>query len=426
MISLQDLIIAGHGLASFSLAASLIALWYQRYGRELVYWGIATFFSGVRAVLFLPDYDHLGADRAILNIMADQTLLVVMLAWLYGCHIYIPRRFSVWWFLPWGAVSLINFGRVFFPIPEAWYAAPYSALISVMQVYAVFLFASGRLRGNFLGRVAIVSITFFSTNEIYYRYFIDVPHFIIVMFSLTTISLLASAIASPFIYLQDALAALRRAMAQLETASRAKTHFLANMSHELRTPLNAVLGFSEIMNKELFGKIGSPKYREYAEVIQESGQHLLMLINDILDVAKIEEGKMTLHEEPTQLRDILAKVLRILRPRVEAKGLVIEQDIAADIPRLMIDPRLMQQALLNLVGNAVKFTPDSHGKIKINARRAANGLVIEVVDNGPGIKPEDIPDALTPFSQVDSQIARAHEGTGLGLPLAKSMIDCTQ
>ena len=210
---------------------------------------------------------------------------------------------------------------------------------------------------------------------------------------------------------------------QAELANRAKSEFLANMSHELRTPLNAVIGFSDVMNGEMFGSVGHPKYREYVQDINASGIHLLDLINDILDISKIEAGKIDLHEENVDVSRILGSCLTLVKERADEAGVDIERDTPSNLPALYADERKFKQILINLLSNAIKFTP-SGGKVTIRIwYRGDNGYVFQIADTGIGIALADIPKALTPFQQVDSDLNRKYEGTGLGLPLTKALTE---
>jgi signal transduction histidine kinase len=210
---------------------------------------------------------------------------------------------------------------------------------------------------------------------------------------------------------------------QAEFASRAKSEFLANMSHELRTPLNAIIGFSEILRHELMGPLGDPQYRGYAGDIHDSGIHLLSVINDILDLSKIEAGKLDLMEEKVDVPRVIAASLRIVKERAESAGLDIFAEVADDLPRLRADARALKQIILNLLSNAIKFTP-AGGRISVRAMVDDDGyFALSVVDNGIGIPRPEIPKAMSAFGQVDSSLARSHEGTGLGLPLVKSLAE---
>jgi len=208
--------------------------------------------------------------------------------------------------------------------------------------------------------------------------------------------------------------------AKAEEASRAKSTFLANMSHELRTPLNAVIGFSEIMAKELFGPIGNPQYKQYSTDIFDSGNHLLELINDILDMAKIEAGKLTLSPRPLDPSVAIEQAVRLTKRKAEEKGLSIVVD-AEDLPEIEADHRAVKQILLNLLSNAVKFT--DAGAIMVHARANTTGLTLRVVDTGCGIPPEHLPRLARPFEQVEQELTRTNAGTGLGLALTKSLAE---
>ncbi|MEP1229952.1 MAG: ATP-binding protein [Litorimonas sp.] len=206
-----------------------------------------------------------------------------------------------------------------------------------------------------------------------------------------------------------------------EKSSQSKSDFLANMSHELRTPLNAINGFSDIMHRELFGPLGDPRYKKFASDILFSGQHLLSLINDILDLSKIEAGKMTLKSEQVQVNELIGQVTRMLKMRADGGGLTL---IYSDnpLPKIEADPRAVKQILLNLLTNAIKFTPQG-GQIKVLAETVPEGLIIHVSDSGIGISEEDIKRLAQPFEQVDTEHGKNMEGTGLGLSLSKSLVE---
>ena len=210
---------------------------------------------------------------------------------------------------------------------------------------------------------------------------------------------------------------------EAETANASKTSFLANISHELRTPLNAILGFSEIIQRECFGPVGSPRYSEYAGDIHSSGVHLLSLINDLLDVAKIEAGKMEIEPRMLDVRRIFDSALKIIgtKARERRQELVIRIDPEA--PALYADERALRQILLNLVSNAVKFTPEG-GRIVVAASRSPRGdFQIMVEDNGPGIAREKLERVFMPFNQVDNRYNRQSGGTGLGLSLVRGLAE---
>jgi two-component system, cell cycle sensor histidine kinase PleC len=210
---------------------------------------------------------------------------------------------------------------------------------------------------------------------------------------------------------------------EAEAANASKTNFLANMSHELRTPLNAILGFSEIIAHEVFGRVGSPQYRDYARDIHTSGAHLLSLINDLLDIAKIEAGRMELSPNPLDAPALLEATLKLVSAKAEEKRqtLVIRVDPAC--PPLHADERALKQILINLVSNAVKYTPVG-GHIEVTAERARDGsFQLMVRDDGPGIPREKLGLIFVPFAQVDNHYDRQAGGTGLGLALVKGLAE---
>ncbi|MEE8533360.1 MAG: ATP-binding protein [Alphaproteobacteria bacterium] len=215
----------------------------------------------------------------------------------------------------------------------------------------------------------------------------------------------------------------RAARETAELANRAKTEFLANMSHELRTPLNAIIGFSEIIMGEMFGPIGVEQYKEYMKDIHESGSHLYNLINDILDVSKAEAGKLELSESEIDIADAVTRCVRLVGERAERAEVALEVEVPQGLPLLYADERKIKQILLNLLSNAVKFTPTG-GKVSISARIEPDGwFCFAITDTGIGISEQDMADVMAPFGQVDSTLARRYEGTGLGLPLTKALVD---
>jgi signal transduction histidine kinase len=215
---------------------------------------------------------------------------------------------------------------------------------------------------------------------------------------------------------------LEAAKLQAEAASKAKSDFLASMSHELRTPLNAIIGFSDLMQSEVLGPIGSDTYRGYVSDIHFSGCHLLEIINDILDVVRHESGKMELKEDTVPVEDLIADALRLVTPQArEAKVRLNWRPPATALPGLYCDRVRVRQILLNVLSNAVKFT-EPGGSIEIKTE-VTSGLELIVRDTGIGIRPEDIARILTPFGQVASVYSRNHQGAGLGLTLTKALIE---
>jgi two-component system cell cycle sensor histidine kinase PleC len=218
---------------------------------------------------------------------------------------------------------------------------------------------------------------------------------------------------------------LRLAKDQADTANRSKSTFLANMSHELRTPLNAIIGFSELMIKGTFGQIGNDKYREYMDDIHMSAEHLLGIINEVLDMSKIEAGKLELQEEVFDMVDLVKSVCRMSSSRVFASNIDIIQGIDENIPAVFADYRLIRQVFINLITNAIKFSNPGQSII-IKVQECTKGVRVQVIDSGVGISEDKIERALEPFGQVSDTPERrdvVNQGTGLGLPLAKAMVE---
>ena len=207
-----------------------------------------------------------------------------------------------------------------------------------------------------------------------------------------------------------------------ERANRLKSMFLATMSHELRTPLNAIIGFSELMHGELYGSLGDARYREYSGLIQGAGHHLLSLINDVLDMSKIEAGKFELHRESFDIREIIRDCLDLMRERAQHSDVELSEDIQATPLEIKADRRAIKQILLNLLSNAIKFTP-AGGRVIVHAKSANNSLVISVEDTGIGIPADQVSRLGNPFVQVRNSAGAAHEGTGLGLALVRALAE---
>jgi two-component system cell cycle sensor histidine kinase PleC len=210
---------------------------------------------------------------------------------------------------------------------------------------------------------------------------------------------------------------------EAEAANASKTAFLANMSHELRTPLNAILGFSEIISQECFGAVGNARYKDYATDIHSSGAHLLSLINDLLDIAKIEAGRMEILPHPLEAQRTFEIALKLIGFKAGEKRQTLNIHVDPNAPSLYADERALKQMLINLVSNAVKFTPEG-GKIDVVASAAkGGGFQIMVRDNGPGIPAEKLANIFTPFNQVDNRYDRQAGGTGLGLALVRGLAE---
>ncbi len=208
----------------------------------------------------------------------------------------------------------------------------------------------------------------------------------------------------------------------LQKSNKAKSDFIANMSHELRTPLNAIIGFSQMMTHQTFGELGDKHYEQYAIDIEKSGQHLLELINDILDISKIEAGRFKLRKSKVDLNGLIESTIQMVKPELGEKQIEITTDITANLPQLMLDQTSIKQVLLNLLSNSIKFTPN-HGEIKIKAGYSNHNLMISVDDTGCGIAHEDLERVLKPFEQVGDVYHKEREGTGLGLSISNKIME---
>lgn len=215
---------------------------------------------------------------------------------------------------------------------------------------------------------------------------------------------------------------LRASKELAECANRSKSEFLANMSHELRTPLNAIIGFSDFMRRQIGGPLGSAKYAGYATDIHDSGQHLLSIINDILDLARLETGRLVLNVSDIRVATLVAACLGLMRQRAEEAGIALTAEVPADLPLLRADERAVKQILFNFLSNAIKFTPEG-GRVTISVGETDDGgLDFVVRDTGIGMDESEIVVARAPFGQVDSRLGRQHQGTGLGIPICESLM----
>src|SRR6187401_494629 len=289
--------------------------------------------------------------------------------------------------------------------------AVFAATFPVTTAIALDFVLQGRLRDYILSVMALTAQGYFAalTYQLY---------------SSTLATLQARAEKDALIgELEQAKAISDEARRRAEAANIAKSRFLAQMSHELRTPLNAILGFSEVMKGEVFGAHTVPAYKEYASDIHSSGVHLLGLINEILDLSRIEAGRYELNEESIDLCGVVEDCNRLLKLRATNRGISINEAFDAEFPRLWADERACRQICLNLLSNAIKFTPQG-GEVWLKVGwTAAGGQYMSVKDNGPGIPEEEIPIVLASFGQGSNSIKSAEQGAGLGLPIAKNLID---
>ncbi len=222
--------------------------------------------------------------------------------------------------------------------------------------------------------------------------------------------------------LQRTSHSLELALAAAAAGSQAKSQFLATMSHELRTPLNAIIGFSGILDAEIYGPIGNARYKSYVKDVHDSGQHLLGLVNDILDFSRADGGQLEIEDEIIELPQVIAKVTRMLENQLERSQVVLTTEVDPALPHLRGDERRIRQILLNLLSNAAKFTP-AGGKVRLSAFPDGAQVALVIEDNGIGMAPEGIRIALERFGQVDSRLGRKHDGAGLGLPLSKKLAE---
>ena len=286
-----------------------------------------------------------------------------------------------------------------------------AATVPVTAVVAVNFFLKGSLHYYILGIMAIAA----------QGYFLLLAHR---LYSSALATLQARAEKDMLIgELEQAKAISDEARNRAEAANISKSRFLAQMSHELRTPLNAILGFSEVMKGEVFGGHAVPAYKDYSNDIHTSGQHLLGLINEILDLSRIEAGRYELNEEAISVADIVQDCHHLLKMRAKNRGITIHESFEQDLPRVWADERAIRQICLNLLSNAIKFTPQG-GEIWIKAGwTASGGQYFSVKDTGPGIPEDEIPIVLASFGQGSNAIKSAEQGAGLGLPIAKSLVD---
>jgi signal transduction histidine kinase len=228
---------------------------------------------------------------------------------------------------------------------------------------------------------------------------------------------------TPWKKAEEELVSARRAA---ETASEQKSDFLARVSHEIRTPLNAIIGFSDVMIEERFGPIGNERYRGYLRDINRSGVHVLDLINDLLDISKIEAGKMELSYEAVDLNQLVAETVALLQPQANGERIIIRTSLSRAVPRVVADARSIRQIILNLVSNAIKFTP-ANGQVIISTVYEGNGeVVMRVRDTGRGMSDREIEQAMKPFHQINVMDEKRGQGTGLGLPLTKALVEANR
>lgn len=331
--------------------------------------------------------------------------------------------------------ALIGFGQMNSGQSDVAFSSHVFIFATLMVVLAIRMTFASTLRGVFLaGTVPMtlaVAARLFWLNDPFYCALASMAVGIHLFFVYLTRGLHSTALSmiefraekdGLIAELEEAKAISDEARRRAEAGNKAKSRFLATMSHELRTPLNAIMGFSEVMEKELLGPVGNDTYREYSRNIYSSGSHLLHIINEILDLSRIEAGRYELHEETIRLTDVAEDCERLVKLKAESKGLQIVEDFRPNLPQVWADPRAMRQICLNLLSNALKFTPKG-GRVTITiAPMTDGGLMLSVRDTGPGIPKEEIPKVMQAFGQGSLAHETAEGGTGLGLPIVQNLI----
>ncbi len=333
------------------------------------------------------------------------------------------------------AFALIGFGQKHAGMADATFSSHVFIFATLMVVLAIRMTFASTLRGVFLAGTVPMTIAVAGRliwlNDPFYYALALMAIGIHVFFVYLAGGLYSTALAmiefraekdSLISELEEATSISDEARRRAEAANKAKSRFLATMSHELRTPLNAIMGFAEVMEKEILGPIGNSTYREYSRNIHASGSHLLNIINEILDLSRIEAGRYDLHEETIRLTDIAEDCQRLVKIRADAKGLHIIEDFGANLPQVWADPRAMRQICLNLLSNALKFTPKGGRIILGVAPSEDGGQCLFVKDSGPGIPKDEIPKVLQAFGQGSLAHQNAEGGTGLGLPIVQNLI----
>jgi signal transduction histidine kinase len=378
------------GFLDYVVGGSLVAtLWFVRYAI------VCPIFLAAAAMTYVPAFDTFAQTVLSIAMIAPGIGVVIMTA-------IMPPPFNSLYYA--GLIMVVIYG---------------SSLVRLRFVNSVFIS---------LLLVALYQIVSTLINPIPFKDYLNNNFFLVMA---TAVGLFSAYIQEMYIrrsYKSQKVIEAKNEAANLllleaDKANKAKSEFLANMSHELRTPLNAIIGFSDILKRQLFGNLGDPRYSEYVTDINDSGNHLLAIINDILDLAKAEAGKLTLQEEDIDLVRCLDDALRMCRGRAVTAGVNLNFANASESIYAHVDERLIRQIVLNLLTNAIKFTNEG-GKVTLSiVAEHGHDIVIQVQDTGIGIAQEDIARVIRPFEQVETVLSRSHGGTGLGLPLTSKLTE---
>ena len=378
------------GILDWVVGGSMVGtLWFVRYAL------VCPILLGAAAMTYVPAFDKFAQTALSIAMIAPGIGIVIMTA-------IMPPPFNSLYYA--GLIMVVIYG---------------SSLVRLQFINSVFIS---------LLLVALYQIVSTLINPIPFKDYLNNNFFLVMA---TAVGLFSAYIQETYIrrsYKSQKVIEAKNEAANLllleaDKANKAKSEFLANMSHELRTPLNAIIGFSDILQKQLFGELGDPRYTEYVKDINDSGNHLLAIINDILDLAKAEAGKLTLQEEDIDIVRCLDDAMRMCRGRAVTAGVSLNFANVSESIFAHVDERLIRQIVLNLLTNAIKFTGEG-GQVNLSVvADREHGIFIQVQDTGIGIAPQDIARVIRPFEQVETVLSRSHGGTGLGLPLTSKLTE---
>ena len=391
--------------AAITAIFALIVLWRSVDRQLLIGWGAAMLsWTVMRYVMWLDFRADPGDDSKVIRWAPAALIGVTMsgMMWgLFGLGFYIPEDPETRTFIIFVMAAMVAGGAVLY---AAYLPAHDAYLLTATLPNTVAALWHGTWISMFTGIMLILLIA-------------------LTLVAARTSNRSITSMIRLQLENEDLVADLRGAKDAAEEASRVKSQFLAHMSHELRTPLNAIIGFSEIIKGQICGPVGNERYRGYATDIHSSGRHLLRLVDDILDLSKLETGNLELSEGEVDLAALVSDCIALVKSQADRRAIRIAAELPDDSPLIHADELRLKQVILNLLSNAIKFSHEGHAVGVGVGRRPSGEVSITVRDTGIGMKPEDIPAALQPFRQVESEIARRYEGTGLGLPLAKTLIE---